>query len=81
MGLVTKMFVARADSIVADAEVLRRFLVRQDGVCKGRWTVLGQSFGGFCALTYLSFAPNGVLVLMMMATTHLVIRQGCTRSC
>lgn len=33
--------------------------MRQNGVCKGRWTVLGQSFGGFCALTYLSFAPHG----------------------
>lgn len=55
-----RFLLCRADSIVADAEVLRRFLVRQDGVCKGRWTVLGQSFGGFCALTYLSFAPHGV---------------------
>ena len=25
-----------------------------------RWSVLGQSFGGFCALTYLSFAPEGL---------------------
>ena len=25
----------------------------------GRWTILGQSFGGFCALTYLSIAPEG----------------------
>jgi hypothetical protein len=24
------------------------------------WSVLGQSFGGFCALTYLSFAPDGL---------------------
>lgn len=40
----------RADSIVADAEALRRHL----GVEK--WSVLGQSFGGFCILTYLSRA-------------------------
>lgn len=46
----------RADSIVADCELVRR------QVCgPGEpWTVLGQSFGGFCALTYLSFAPDGL---------------------
>jgi pimeloyl-ACP methyl ester carboxylesterase len=44
----------RADSIVADAELIRRTLGSEP------WTVLGQSFGGFCALTYLSFAPEGL---------------------
>lgn len=44
----------RADSIVADAEHIRRELG------SGPWSVLGQSFGGFCALTYLSFAPGGL---------------------
>ena len=45
----------RADSIVADAELIRKQLTG------GRpWSVLGQSFGGFCVVTYLSFAPDGV---------------------
>jgi pimeloyl-ACP methyl ester carboxylesterase len=44
----------RADSIVRDAELIRQEL----GV--ERWSVLGQSFGGFCTLTYLSFAPDGM---------------------
>ena len=44
----------RADSIVRDAEWIRRAL----GV--ERWSVLGQSFGGFCALTYLSFHSDGL---------------------
>jgi pimeloyl-ACP methyl ester carboxylesterase len=44
----------RADSIVRDAEWIRREL----GV--DRWTVLGQSFGGFCVTTYLSIAPEGL---------------------
>jgi pimeloyl-ACP methyl ester carboxylesterase len=44
----------RADSIVRDAEWIRRDL----GV--ERWSVLGQSFGGFCTLTYLSIAPEGL---------------------
>lgn len=44
----------RADSIVADAERVRAVLGSEP------WTVFGQSFGGFCTLTYLSFAPQGV---------------------
>jgi pimeloyl-ACP methyl ester carboxylesterase len=44
----------RADSIVRDAELIRREL----GV--DRWSVLGQSFGGFCVTTYLSLAPEGL---------------------
>ena len=45
----------RADSIVADAELIRRRLTG------GRpWSVLGQSFGGFCTVTYLSKAPEGL---------------------
>ena len=44
----------RADSIVADCEAVRAQVCGPDEP----WTVLGQSFGGFCALTYLSFAPG-----------------------
>jgi pimeloyl-ACP methyl ester carboxylesterase len=44
----------RADSIVRDAEHIREQL----GV--ERWSILGQSFGGFCAMTYLSIAPEGL---------------------
>jgi pimeloyl-ACP methyl ester carboxylesterase len=44
----------RADAIVRDAEWIRREL----GV--ERWSVLGQSFGGFCVTTYLSIAPEGL---------------------
>ncbi|MDP9384116.1 MAG: alpha/beta hydrolase [Actinomycetota bacterium] len=44
----------RADSIVDDAEHIRREL----GV--ERWSVLGQSFGGFTTLAYLSRAPEGL---------------------
>ena len=44
----------RADGIVRDAELIRKEL----GV--DRWSILGQSFGGFCSMTYLSFAPEGL---------------------
>lgn len=46
----------RADAIVRDAEVVRRRLLGEDG----RWSLLGQSFGGFCTLSYLSLAPEGI---------------------
>jgi dienelactone hydrolase len=50
----------RADSIVADAEVVRKALVPRNATTQdGKWSILGQSFGGFCALTYLSHAPQG----------------------
>ncbi|MFC4223338.1 alpha/beta fold hydrolase [Lysinibacter cavernae] len=45
----------RADSIVADAEHLRKT------VFGGKpWSTLGQSYGGFLTLTYLSQAPEGL---------------------
>jgi pimeloyl-ACP methyl ester carboxylesterase len=44
----------RADSIVRDAELIRQEL----GV--DRWSTLGQSFGGFCTMTYLSIAPQSL---------------------
>ena len=45
----------RADAIVRDAELIRRELTGGE-----RWSVLGQSFGGFCTVTYLSRAPEGI---------------------
>ena len=45
----------RADSIVGDAELIRRRLLGDEP-----WTLLGQSFGGFCTVSYLSFAPEGI---------------------
>ncbi|TPQ18028.1 alpha/beta fold hydrolase [Streptomyces sporangiiformans] len=45
----------RADSIVRDCETIR------PAVTGGApWTVLGQSFGGFCTVHYLSTAPEGL---------------------
>ncbi|KAJ7544686.1 hypothetical protein O6H91_09G089400 [Diphasiastrum complanatum] len=46
----------RADNIVRDAELIRSFLVPNGEP----WSVLGQSYGGFCAITYLSMAPTGL---------------------
>ena len=45
----------RADAIVRDAELVRKAVTGGEP-----WSVLGQSFGGFCTVTYLSLAPEGV---------------------
>ncbi|KNZ80616.1 Proline iminopeptidase, partial [Termitomyces sp. J132] len=51
----------RADNIVRDCEAIRKILLGDKIDEKDRkWTILGQSFGGFCCLTYLSFYPEGL---------------------
>ncbi|MGX9888044.1 alpha/beta fold hydrolase [Streptomyces sp. NPDC002276] len=50
----------RADSIVRDCETIRPALTGG-----APWTVLGQSFGGFCAVNYLSTAPEGVRTALL----------------
>ena len=46
----------RMDAIVQDCERLRVALLGP----AGQWTLLGQSFGGFCSLHYLSVAPDSL---------------------
>ena len=50
----------RADNIVRDAEAIRRQLIGDK-----RWTVLGQSFGGFCAMHYLSAVPEALTEVLI----------------
>lgn len=45
----------RGDSIVADCEHLRKAIFGG-----AKWSTLGQSYGGFLTLTYLSKAPEGL---------------------
>ncbi|GKV50910.1 hypothetical protein SLEP1_g57589 [Rubroshorea leprosula] len=63
----------RADSIANDAEFIRVRLVPGSGP----WTVLGQSYGGFCAVTYLSFAPQGLKQVLLTGGIP-PIGDGCT---
>ncbi len=44
----------RADAIVRDCELLREHLGAE------RWSLLGQSFGGFTSTTYLGLAPESL---------------------
>lgn len=46
----------RADNIVRDAEFIRQQLIGDQ-----QWSIIGQSFGGFCVLRYLSAAPQGLV--------------------
>lgn len=51
----------RADNIVRDAESIRQCLLGENS----KWKGLGQSYGGFCLLSYLSLYPeslDGVLI-------------------
>ncbi|TKX24584.1 alpha/beta hydrolase fold-containing protein 13 [Elsinoe australis] len=54
----------RADSIVRDCEAIRFALAAQlpAGSMQGleKWSIFGQSFGGFISVTYLSFYPEGL---------------------
>ena len=45
----------RTDNIVRDAEAIRQQLIGDQP-----WSILGQSYGGFCAMRYLSAAPEGL---------------------
>ena len=51
----------RADAIVRDADRMRSALFGEEAA----WYLFGQSFGGFCALSYLSLLPEhlaGVII-------------------
>ena len=45
----------RTDNIVRDAEAIRKLMIGDEP-----WSILGQSYGGFCAMRYLSAAPEGL---------------------
>lgn len=61
----------RADSIVMDAESVRYTLLGAER----KWKALGQSYGGFCLLTYLSFFPEGLEGVMITGGVACVKRR------
>ena len=50
----------RADNAVRDLEAIRRVLTSGQPTEKRKWSIWGQSYGGFVALTYLSYYPQGL---------------------
>jgi len=63
----------RADSIVRDCEIIRKKALGP----QAKWTLLGQSFGGFCVMTYLSLAPEGLQAAMLTGGLP-PVDPGCT---
>lgn len=50
----------RADAIVKDAEAIRKALTADYPQEKQQWSIMGQSFGGFCCTSYLSMFPASI---------------------
>lgn len=63
----------RADSIVKDAECVRSYFLADSEP----WSLLGQSYGGFCAVTYLSFAPASLKQVLLTGGLP-PVTLGCT---
>lgn len=55
----------RADNIVRDCEAVRKAITQGFPEEKCKISLLGQSFGGFCATTYLSKYPEGLREVFM----------------
>lgn len=63
----------RADSIVKDCEMVRKEVVKGTDQ---RWSVLGQSFGGFCCMTYLSLYPSSTYIYFLLHRQMYGFRNG-----
>lgn len=50
----------RADSAVRDLEAIRLCLTADYAEEKRKWSIMGQSYGGYLSVTYLSFYPEGL---------------------
>lgn len=63
-----------------DAELVRSAMVPRDnssGV-PGRWSIFGQSFGGFCAVHYLSAHPHALTEALLTGGLPPGISQHCS---
>ncbi|KAK3347253.1 Alpha/Beta hydrolase protein [Lasiosphaeria hispida] len=55
----------RQDNIARDLEAIRLCLIHPKNLVK--WTLVGQSFGGWVALTYASFLPSSLAAIYLTA--------------
>ncbi|KAK4205322.1 Alpha/Beta hydrolase protein [Triangularia verruculosa] len=65
----------RADSIVRDLEAIRLCLTKSWELEYQKWSIFGQSFGGFVCLSYLSKYPQGLREVFMTGGLAPVKRQ------
>lgn len=54
------LMLMRQDNTVRDCEAVRKCLTEGWPEHKQPWSIFGQSYGGFVALSYLSFYPEGL---------------------
>lgn len=50
----------RQDNTVRDCEAVRKALTKGLSDNQAKWSIFGQSYGGFVGLSYLSFHPEGL---------------------
>lgn len=64
----------RADNVVRDAEAIRMVLTKD---CPGyeKWSILGQSFGGFCAINYLCEYSHGLREVFITGGLGALVKQ------
>ncbi|ERT02714.1 hypothetical protein HMPREF1624_01015 [Sporothrix schenckii ATCC 58251] len=56
----------RQDNIVRDLEAVRKSLFTESGIKSARkWTLVGQSYGGWVSFTYLSFYPEALHMVLL----------------
>lgn len=59
-GRVRYLGLMRQDNTVRDCEAVRKCLTASWPASKQPWSIFGQSYGGFVALSYLSMHPEGL---------------------
>ena len=65
----------RADSIVRDCEAIRQALTADYPSEKRKWSTIGQSFGGFVTVSYLSFHPEGLRECFIFGGLQPLVKQ------
>ena len=65
----------RADNIIRDAEAIRKVLTKYYPTINKKWSILGQSFGGFCSIHYLSFYPESLREVFATGGMAPMVRQ------
>ncbi|KZF24358.1 alpha/beta-hydrolase [Xylona heveae TC161] len=65
----------RADNIVADCEAIREVLTAYYPKGKKQWSLMSQSFGGFCAICYLSKYPASLREVFTCGGLPPLVRQ------
>jgi pimeloyl-ACP methyl ester carboxylesterase len=59
-GQANYLKLMRQDNTVRDCEAVRKCLTEGWPEAKAKWSIFGQSYGGFISLSYLSMHPEGL---------------------